>query len=540
VWFPTWSLTRPDAPSDEPFLVVDDRVAAASDEVLAAGVTPGMPRREAEALAPFARVLARDIGEEARRFEEVVAVVENLVPRVEVVVPGLLFVPVAGAVHYYGGEEALANQVSQELDGHLSRAGGSEQSERRGVVPPQSSSPARGSGRSGRSGSDPQIGGEHLSRAGGSEQSERRGVVPPQIGIADGPFAARWAAGVASPGEPLVVTDTMSFLSRLDLDTLRETMNGDEMIATFRWLGIATLGDLARLPRATIASRFGPSGLVAHRLASGEDRMVDPREISDDLTTEMSFEDPLVSLDSVAFAARDLAEKLMRKLRPDGVAPHAVTITAEAARGPVRSRTWRSADPFTDKELSDRVWWQLRAWVESSGIPGGITGLRIIPTDLSGEGRQLGLFSDESSLVETERALARAQAILGPDAVLQARAQGGRMPAERVVWSRWGEPATPEERDGDAPWPGATPAPAPALVPPRLDPIEVEWDGGMPARVRLGTRWEPVLTWSGPWRLSGRWWGGEGDADRYQMVTSVGAFLCVVSDGRAFLAGIYD
>jgi protein ImuB len=496
VWFPTWSLTRPDAPSDEPFLVVDDRVAAASDEVLAAGVIPGMPRREAEALAPFARVLARDIGEEARRFEEVVAVVENLVPRVEVVAPGLLFVPVAGAVHYYGGEEALANRVSQELY-------------------------------------------EHLSSAGDSEQSERRGVVPPQIGIADGPFAARWAAAVASP-EPLVVTDTMSFLSRLDLDTLRETMNGDEMIATFRWLGIATLGDLARLPRATIASRFGPSGLVAHRIASGEDRMVDPREISDDLTTEMSFEEPLVSLDSVAFAARDLAEKLMRKLRPVGVAPHAVTITAEAARGPVRSRTWRSADPFTDKELSDRVWWQLRAWVESSGIPGGITGLRIVPTDLSGEGRQLGLFSDESSLVETERALARAQAILGPDAVLQARAQGGRMPAERVVWSRWGEPATPEERDGDAPWPGATPAPAPALVPPRLDPIEVEWDGGMPARVRLGTRWEPVLTWSGPWRLSGRWWEGEGDADRYQLVTSVGAFLCVVSDGRAFLAGIYD
>jgi protein ImuB len=533
VWFPKWSLTRPDAPSDEPFLVVDDRVAAASDDVLAAGVSPGMPRREAEALAPFARVLVRDIGEEARRFEEVVAVVENLVPRVEVVAPGLLFVPVAGAVHYYGGEEALANRVSKELDEHVSPAGGSEQSEQSGRDPQ--------TGREGVSPAGRGVVPPHESPcAGGSEQSERRGVVPPQIAIADGPFAARWAAAVASPGEPLVVTDTMSFLSRLDLDTLRETMNGDEMIATFRWLGISTLGDLARLPRATIASRFGPSGLVAHRLASGEDRMVDPREISDDLTTGMSFEDPLESLDSVAFAARDLAEKLMRKLRPDGIAPHAVTITAEAARGPARSRTWRSADPFTGKELSDRVWWQLRAWVESSGIPGGITGLRIVPTDLSAEGRQLGLFSDESSLVETERALARAQAILGPDAVLQARAQGGRMPSERVVWSRWGEPATPEKRDGDAPWPGATPPPAPALVPPRLDPIEVEWDGGMPARVRLGARWEPVLTWSGPWRLSGRWWGGEGDADRYQLVTSVGAFLCVVSDGRAFLAGIYD
>jgi hypothetical protein len=63
----------------------------------------------------------------------------------------------------------------------------------------------------------------------------------------------------------------------------------------------------------------------------------------------------------------------------------------------------------------------------------------------------------------------------------------------------------------------------------------------MPTRVRLGSRWEPVLTWSGPWRLSGRWWKGEPDVDRYQIVTSVGAFLCVVQEGgRAFLAAVYD
>ncbi len=473
--------------------MVDDRVvAAATDDVLSVGVSPGMPRRAAEALAPFATVMTRDVEEETRRFEPVVTTVEDLVPKVEVVAPGLLFVPISGAVRFYGGEEALARKVNEVMNGFL----------------PQ-------------------------------ERSEGGGWTF-RIGVSDGPFAARWAAATASPGEPLIVTDTISFLSQLDLSALREAMGGEEMIDTFRWLGISTLGDLARLPRETLASRFGNPGLLAHRLASGDDRMIQPREIPGDLMVELAFEDPLESLDAVAFAGRHLAEKLLGKLRPCGLAPHAVTISAESALGTARSRTWRSADPFTGRELSDRVWWQLRAWVESSGIPGGITALCIVPAELSGEGRQLGLFSDESSLVETERALARAQAILGPDAVLQARAQGGRMPGERVIWSRWGEPDTPEDRDSGAPWPGATPSPAPALVPPRLDPIEVEWDGGMPARIRLGSRWEPVLTWSGPWRLSGRWWGGDGEADRYQMVTSVGAFLCVVSGGRAFLAGIYD
>jgi protein ImuB len=341
-------------------------------------------------------------------------------------------------------------------------------------------------------------------------------------------------------GEPRIVTDTIGFLSRLDLGTLRESMGGEEMIETFRWLGIATLGDLARLPRETLASRFGHHGVTAHRLANGEDRMIHPRDIPPELGVEMTFEDPLQSLDAVAFAGRNLAERLLRRLRSAGVAPHTVMISADAAAGPSRVRVWRSADPFTERALAERVWWQLRAWVENAGVPGGITALSITPGDLSSEGRQMGLFTDESSMIEAERALARAQALLGPDGVLQARAQGGRMPAERVAWARWGEPEIADDRDSGAPWPGATPAPSPALVPPRLDPIEIEWDGGMPARVRLGSRWEPVLTWSGPWRLSGRWWVGERDADRYQLVTSVGAFLCVVSDGRGFLAGVYD
>lgn len=526
-----WSLTRPDAPSGEPVLVVDDRVTGATEAVLDAGVTLGMPRREAEALAPFATVLNRDVGDETRRFEPVVSAVEDLVPRVEVVAPGLLFVPVAGAVRFYGGEEALAEKVNEALDNHFARgntpearAGGSERSERGVELDNHLAHTNSAEG-----------------RAGGSERSERRGVAPPHyLGIADGPFAARWAAATASPGEPQIVTDTISFLSRLDLVVLREAMGGDEMIETFRWLGITTLGDLARLPRETLASRFGNPGTLAHRLASGEDRLVDPRDIPPELAVEMTFEDPLESLDSVAFAGRNLGEKLLKRLRSAGVAPHTVTISAEPASGPARTRVWRSADPFTEKALSDRVWWQLRAWVETAGVPGGIIGLRIVPDDLSGEGRQLSLLTDESSLVEAERALARAQTMLGPDGVLQARAQGGRMPSERVAWSRWGEPESPGDRDSDAPWPGATPSPAPALVPPRLDPIGVEWDGGMPTRVRLGSRWEPVLTWSGPWRLSGRWWEGKTHADRYQIVTSVGAFLCVVSEGRAYLAAIYD
>ena len=232
-----WSLGRPDAPSDEPVLIVGDRVTGATDEVLAAGVSLGMPRREAEALAPFATVLTRDPGEESRRFEPVVELIEDLIPRVEVVAPGLVFVPVAGAVRFYGGEETLAQHVAGGLD----RLVGADR------------------------------GGQALA------------------GIADGPFAARWAAASAEVGRPLVVLDTIDFLSRLDLAALREGLDAEELIDTFRWLGVSTLGDLARLPRDVLATRFGNPGLLAHRLATGEDRFVDPREIPPDLAVDAEF-----------------------------------------------------------------------------------------------------------------------------------------------------------------------------------------------------------------------------------------------------------
>ncbi len=482
MWFPEWSLGRPDAPSGESILVVDRKVVTATMDLFEAGVKRGMPRREAEAISPGALVLIRDPGEESRRFEPIIEALEEIVPRVEVAEPGLAFIPVRGAVAYYGGEENLVETIAGKLDGHV------------------------------------------------------------HLGLADGPFAASWAARMARPDHPLIVADTGLFLSRLDISTLvGESTEIDSLIDTFRWLGVTTLGSLAELPREAVVSRFGDLGMSMHRLSHGEDRAVHPRPIPPELAVESCFEEPLEVMDRVAFAARALAARLMVGLRREGASPHRVTVEVEAADGTTRTRIWRSSDPFTEQALTDRVWWQLRAWVESGKAPGGIVRLRIDPSDVSGDGRQLDLFDDATARVEAERSLARAQALVGPDSVLQGTVQGGRMPNERVAWRRWGEDGEASVvRDPSAPWPGATPSPTPALVPPDPRVIEVEWDGGIPTRVRLGSRWEAVHTWSGPWRLSGRWWQDESAADRYQLVTSVGAFLCVYRDGQTYLAGVYD
>lgn len=483
MWFPNWSLRRPDAPSDRPFLVVEPPPASTVVAVSAGleAIEAGMPRRQAEGLYPEAVVLIRDRDEETRRFEPLVQLVEEIVPRVEVSDPGLLFVPLSGALRYYRAEDEIVRLIGEKLAGEEAK-----------------------------------------------------------MGVADGPFAASLAAKAANPA--LIVSDTGRFLQELDVTSLA-TGRGEgveSLVATFRWLGITTLGDMAALPREAIASRFGASGIEMHRLARGEDRSVTPRSIPTKMAVEMVFEDPLENLDRVAFAAREAASRLMSRMHSDGIAPHRVGVEIEGSDGTVRARVWRSGDPFTEEALADRVWWQMRAWIEQSQIQGGVRRLRIDPADVSGEGRQLGFCEDVSAWVEAERAVGRVQALLGPDSVLQADTQGGRMPGDRVAWRRWGESVAPSGKDESYPWPGSIPQPSPALVPEKPPILEVEWDGGMPVRVRLGTHWEPVSNWAGPWRFSGKWWEGGRPQDRYQIVTSAGAFLCTVEDGVTRLAGIYD
>ena len=484
VWYPAWALQRPDASPDVPTQVIDaaGTVVARSGPAARAGVEIGMRRRAAEAVCPTVVTLEQDTTAEMLRFEPVVGIVEDLVPRVEVMSPGRMLVILTGAISYYGGEAALVERVDKELT-------------------------RRSSGH--------------------------------RIGVALGPFAAQQAAMSTSEENPVrIVEDDAAFMRSLDISVLP----GEDLVATFRWLGIRTLGEVAELPIDAVTARFGRQGIDAHRIASGLDRSVDVRSIPADTSVESTFDPPIAEMDQAAFAARDLARRLIDHLAPHGIAPHRVVVHARAADGTERTRTWRSADPFSDRSLAERIRWQLRAWIDgvSAGIRGGLVGLRLEPSELSGAGRQLALTEDAIGSEEVQRALMEVQAIAGSDNVLVASEQGGRDPADRLRWVRWGEESEHALRDPAAPWPGRLPGPVPSLVPPDAVAFTVRFVDGIPEQVRLRARWEPVLSWAGPWRAVGRWWDGESSADRSQIVTSVGAYLCEVRDGRTWLLAVYD
>ena len=484
MWYPTWALTKPDISHNSLTQAIDEsnKVIARTPEAAERGVVVGMARRSAEAICPEIVTVVADPGADYRRFEPIVAAIEAVVPKVEIAHPGLVFIPIAGAVGYYGGESPLVERIVKEL---------------------------------------------------GDFGWDFR------LGLAAGPFAAYQAATLATAAEPsFVVEDDAAFLASRDVSTV----GSDDLAATFRWLGITTLGALADLPHHAVVARFGSDGVAAQQLARGEDRSVDPRGIPVDPVMTMEFDPPILTTEQAAFAARNLSQRLMVGLESAGIAPHRVIVTATAADGTERSRTWRTADPFNDRTLAERVRWQLRAWIEGvgAGIRGGLVSLTLEPADLSGSGRQLVLSEDAASFEEQQRAFMEVQAIAGEDNVLVARPQGGRDPAQQVLWGRWGEDFPAPTRDPKAPWPGQIPSPAPALVPPEPVPFDISWVEGMPEQVRLKSRWVAVLSWAGPWRSVGRWWEGESPADRYQIVTSAGAYLCEIRDGKTYLVGVYD
>ncbi len=114
---------------------------------------------------------------------------------------------------------------------------------------------------------------------------------PARYGVAPARFAAVVAATKARVRRPLVVTGAhtraaerervRAFLAPMSVKLLRARPELADLPETLERLGIGTLGELAALPPATLADRFGAVGVLAHELAGGGDMVLRPRPASE-------------------------------------------------------------------------------------------------------------------------------------------------------------------------------------------------------------------------------------------------------------------
>ncbi|TDD79931.1 DNA polymerase Y family protein, partial [Saccharopolyspora karakumensis] len=101
VWCPDWPVVAASRAAElEPLVpaavFAANRVVACSATARDSGVRRGMRRREAQGRCPELVVCEHDPARDVRFFEPVVIAVEELVPGVEVVRPGLVAVPARG------------------------------------------------------------------------------------------------------------------------------------------------------------------------------------------------------------------------------------------------------------------------------------------------------------------------------------------------------------------------------------------------------------------------------------------------------------
>ena len=161
----------------------------------------------------------------------------------------------------------------------------------------------------------------------------------PRAGAADRRFAALAAAGVARPGQALIVSDdrTRRFLAPLPLTLLPlERDRYDELEA----LGIRTIGQLAGLPGDAVAERLGPDGRRAWSLARGEqDRRIAPRRPAEVLHETLEFPEAVGNELTLRRGLAILVERLLARPERAGRPPRKLALWARLPGGASWRRT---------------------------------------------------------------------------------------------------------------------------------------------------------------------------------------------------------
>lgn len=522
VWSPDWPVTAAAAAAKltahQPVAVVlANRVVACSALARAEGVRRGMRRREAQGRCPELVVFPDDPVRDARLFEPVAAAVEELAVGVEIIRPGVVAVPSRGPAGYFGGEEAAAERLIDQV-------------------------------------------------------AERTGAEC-QVGVADGLFAAVLAARRGLLVPPGTTAEFLAPLSVRELHRPEEGHNRADLVDLLRRLGLRTLGTFAEVPERDVSARFGTDAVVAHRLARGlEERPPSRRRPPPELSVTEALDPPVERVDAAAFVGRTLAERLHSGLAAHGLACTRLGIHASTANGEERERVWRCAEPLTPTGIADRVRWQLDGWLRgTNGLPSaGIAVLRLEPVEVvEGHALQLDLWRGEGRAESDERAgraMVHVQGLLGPDAVVTPVLGGGRNPGDEVRLVPWGDERSPRH-DPEAPWPGRLPAPSPTTVLSKPLPAKVFDETGAqvdlstrheltgaPCRVSVdGARPRKVHAWAGPWGTEERWWTSTTSRRRTRLQVLLEpepteqsqqdtrtALLLVLTGERWTVEGIYD
>ncbi len=375
------------------------------------------------------------------------------------------------------------------------------------------------------------------------------------VRVAAGPnkFAARAATYVrdgciCAPGE------AAQLLAPLRLEVLEVE---PAIVERLHLLGIATLGELARLPHGPFVRRFGARAARWHEYARGIDPTpFRPRPYTLQIEAATFGEGSAVQEEQVYFALRVLAERICSDLSRAGKAAALLRATFECENGDLRELDAGFAQPTADPRVVLDI---LRAKLEGSIFDAPVTGLRLQALRLEECGTFTTLFSGTQPDPQTLAiAFERLQAV-GDIRAQQARVRPAHLLESRFTYTRChGELACPEQRfirnacrreprpshvilseRSESKGEGrVNPTHASQLRMLPVREVAVRLRGNTPASVDA----RPVVNCAGPWRVDDGWFESEHVArDEYDVLLDGGMLWRVYRQGEKwYVRGAYD
>jgi protein ImuB len=264
--------------------------------------------------------------------------------------------------------------------------------------------------------------------------------VPARIGVAPSRFAALAAATRArarrtevTPSGPARLA---AYLAPLPVGLLAARAETAALPQVLDRFGIRTLGELAKLPRAALADRFGTAGPLARDLARGRDTPLRPRRASERLEERLDLPES-ASGPQLERALGLLIDRLLSRRERRGRTMRAAVLAAELVEG----GTWRVRVGFREA-LADPRRMRLVLAPKLGDMPAPATALRLRAEGLGPPPADQRSLLAEPSTVRAARlreAVRQARAVAGPDAALRILSvdPDSRVPERRLALTPW-------------------------------------------------------------------------------------------------------
>lgn len=495
LWFPRLAaervlrLQRQALP--QPFAIAGDRGGAMVLVSLcalaeAAGLRPDQPLRDATAMCPGLLTRAEAPAAEAMFLSALRRWAGKFSPWVAEEPQAALMLDLTGCAHLFGGEAALLAQVEEDC----SRLG---LSVRAGVADTAGAAWA-------------------LARfAGQNSGSHRNGDAVDQEARATRSRAVKrrgWEKGGAAPAAPGLAPPQgvvaapgrlHDVLGPLPLAALRLEPEAIEALAR---LGLRRVADIAGLPRAALARRFGPGVLRRLDQALGlEPEPITPATVDLHFAVRLTLPDPIGLRADVEAALDRLLPALCDRLRARGRGARRVRLQAFRADGGLQTVDVVLARATHASEAIRRL---LELRLDSIDAGFGIDRLRLLAPEtepLRAEQQRNALQAANGSGIDAGLAdlLGRLGVRLGPEQVTRLHPAESHLPdrAWQNLAAVWSGPSS-------EPWP-APPAPRPlVLLAPEI--LTAANDPMPPGSFRWRRQEMALRTAAGPERILPEWW----------------------------------